>query len=162
VRIAPHPLLPEIFCYQRNIGAFLLFGQEIPAENGTHTEHVKVIRSQSSAKDLDRITQAGQSENEEILTGETFADRLAITKMFEARGGNRKIHDVPRFVAAKPVDHARRLLERQPAQKEIVHQTEDGGVESDAEREREHGDRSEGRRLSKFAKRESNIVHVCS
>jgi hypothetical protein len=57
------------------------------------------------------------------------------------------------------VNKARRFLERKAAQKKIVHEAEDGGVQSNAERKREHGDGGEGRGLSKFTKRESNIVH---
>ena len=93
---------------------------------------------------MDGIAQPSESESEEIFAGETFANCLSISKMFETRGGKRQIHQIARFIAAVKVNDARRFLERKAAQKKIVHQTKDGGVETDPEREREH--RDEGKR----------------
>ena len=50
--------------------------------------------------------------------------------------------------------------ERQTAQKQVVDQTEDRGVHSDADREREDRESGERRRLEELANGEAEIVHV--
>ena len=57
------------------------------------------------------------------------------------------------------VQQARWLLEGQPAQKQIVDQTENGSVQSDPERKRQHREKSEPGRLEQLAKSEANISH---
>src|SRR5439155_18030213 len=53
-----------------------------------------------------------------------------------------------------------RFLERQAFEKQIVDQRKDRRVEADPERERDDGDERERRRLPKFAKCETEIVHL--
>jgi hypothetical protein len=57
------------------------------------------------------------------------------------------------------VQQARRLLEGQSAQEQIIDQTEDGSVQPDPERKCEDGKESEPRRLEQLAKSEANISH---
>src|SRR5205085_3682751 len=80
--------------------------------------------------------------------------------MLKARSGDWQVDHFPRFISAVKVNNARRLLEGKAAKEKIVHETEDGGVQADSERERDHRDGGEGGRLSKFAKRKANVVHM--
>ena len=121
VRIATHPFLPKILRDECDICALLFLGKKIPAKNWTYAKHVKVVGSQSSTEDLHGITETSQCEGKEILPGQTLANGLAIAKMFVARRRNRQIYEVARFVSAEKVHDARRFLEGQTAQKEIVH-----------------------------------------
>lgn len=57
------------------------------------------------------------------------------------------------------MNDAVRLRKRQPAQEEIVNQTEDRGVETDAEREGEEREKSEPGRLQQLAESEAKIGH---
>src|ERR1041384_8593124 len=50
--------------------------------------------------------------------------------------------------------------ERQAFEKEIVDQRKDRSVQSNPERECDHGNRSERRRLSKFSEGETKVVHL--
>jgi hypothetical protein len=80
--------------------------------------------------------------------------------MLKTRCRNRQLEQVTLARIRIHVDQALGILERQAAQKEIVDQTEDGGVESDAESKRDDRDESERGRLPKFAKGKSNVVHL--
>jgi len=57
------------------------------------------------------------------------------------------------------VQQARWLLEGQPAQEQIIDQTEDGSVQPDPERQRKHSEKSEPGRLEQLPKSEANISH---
>jgi len=71
IRIASEAfLLPEIFRYQREVGAFLFFRQKIAAENRANAQHIEIVGGQSAAKYLDRIAKSGQRERKEILRSE--------------------------------------------------------------------------------------------
>jgi len=78
--------------------------------------------------------------------------------MHETGGGKGEI-DRLLLEMRKDVEQARRLLEGQSAQEEIIDQSKDGGVQPDPEREREHGEQSEPRRLEQLTKSEANISH---
>src|SRR5439155_13368898 len=153
-------LLPKVLRDQRDIRAFLLLGQKVSTDDGPNSQHIEVVRGQSAPKNLDGIAQPSEGESEEIFAGETFTNCLSISKMFETRGGKRQVYQIARFITAVKVNDARRFLERKAAQKKIVDQTEDRGVETDPKSESDYGDQGEGRRLSKFTKCEPNIVHV--
>ena len=79
--------------------------------------------------------------------------------MVESRSPNADVFEAARLVTAVKVDNARRLFEWQAAQKQVIDQTENGCVQSDAERESDHGNRSERRRFSKFTVCETDVVH---
>jgi hypothetical protein len=72
--------------------------------------------------------------------------------MFESGRGKWDVDKVARFVTHDHVDNARRFLEGQPAQEQIVYQTEDCGVSTDGERESDHGDDGEPWRFSQRPK----------
>ena len=55
---------------------------------------------------------------------------------------------------------ALRLFERQTAQKKIVDQTEDRGVQADAESERKHRQESKAGRFDQLPESEAKIVHI--
>src|SRR5205809_6452629 len=79
--------------------------------------------------------------------------------MVESRSPNADVFEAARLVTAVKVDNARRLFEWQAAQNQVIDQTENGCVQSDAERESDHGNRSERRRCSKFTVCETAVVH---
>src|SRR4030095_3706249 len=73
--------------------------------------------------------------------------------MLVARRRHADIDEIARFIAAEEVHHARWFLERQAAQEQIVYQTEDCGIRTDGQRERNHGDNSEPWRFKQGPKR---------
>ncbi len=79
--------------------------------------------------------------------------------MHEARRGERVIERVATFRFREKMDNARRFLERKAAQKQIVDQTEDRGVQPDPERERNDREQSKPGRFEQLPKRETNIDH---
>jgi len=78
--------------------------------------------------------------------------------MHETGGGKREI-DRLLLEMREDVEQARRLLEGQSAQEQIIDQTEDGGVQPDPERKREDGKQSKPGRLEQLTKSEANISH---
>ena len=67
VGITAEALLPEILGDDCDIGALFFLRQEVASENWAHGEQVKIVRSQTPAKDLHRIAKTGQCEEKEIL-----------------------------------------------------------------------------------------------
>jgi hypothetical protein len=57
------------------------------------------------------------------------------------------------------VDGARRLLEWQAAQEEIVDQAEDGSIQPNPERERDYGEKSKSGRFAELSQSEPKIIH---
>src|SRR5258707_3105193 len=78
--------------------------------------------------------------------------------MHETGGGKGEI-DRLLLEMRNNVQQARWLLEGQAAQEQIIDQSKDSGVQPDPEREREHGEQSEPRRLEQLTKSEANISH---
>jgi hypothetical protein len=79
--------------------------------------------------------------------------------MHEAGPGERVIERVAAFRLSEKMNHARRLLEGQSVQEQVIDQTEDRGVKPDPEGERDHCEQSEPRRLQQLAKSETKISH---
>jgi hypothetical protein len=67
VRIAAEAFLPEILGDNRDIGALFFLRQKVASENWAHAEQIKIVRSQTPAKDLHRIAKTGECEKKEIL-----------------------------------------------------------------------------------------------
>ncbi len=136
----PSRLRQKFFVIKRYIGTFFFLRQKISAEDRTHAQEHRSNSRSSAAEDLDRIAQPGQSKGSEIFGGETVENFLAVAIMLIARRRQREIHQIARLVAAEEVNNTRRFLEGQTAQKKIVDQTEDRGVQPDPERERDDRD----------------------
>src|SRR6266566_5850562 len=118
---------PTIQC---DVGAFLFFWQKIAAKNWANAQHIEIVGGYSPAKNLDRIAKSGQRERRRILgggilRGETVKNRLTVAIKLVTRGRYSDIRQIARLVAVVDVNNARRFLERQPAQKQIVDQTKD-------------------------------------
>ncbi len=142
VWIAAHSFLPEIFRDQCDVGAFLFFRQKIAAKNWANAQQIEIVGGQSAAKNLDRVAKSGQRERRRILSGgilggETVKKRLTVAIKLVARRRYSDIRQIARLVAVVEVNNARWFLERQPAQKQIVDQTKDRGVQSNAEYKRQ-------------------------
>src|SRR5258707_3335599 len=151
IRIASEAFLPEIFRHQCDIGASLFFRQKIAAKNWANDKHIEIVGGQSVAKYLDRIAKSGQCERNEILRSETVKNRLTVAIKLVTRGRYSDIRQIARFVAVVEMNNARRFLERQPAQKQIVDQTKDRGVQPDPERQCDDRNRRERRRFAELA-----------
>ena len=145
VWIAAEPFLPEIPRDERYVRALFFLRQEITSPNRLNSQNIKVVRGQSTAEDLDRITQPGQSKGREIFTGQTVENSLAIPEVLITRRRQREVHQIARLVATEQVDDTRWLLKGKAAQKKIVDQTEDRRVQANPQCERYNGDGSEGR-----------------
>src|SRR5207247_11061674 len=83
IRIATEAFLPEIFCHQCDVGAFLFFWQKIAAKNWANAKHIEIVGGYSPAKTLERIAKSGQRERRRILGGgilgsETVKNRLTV------------------------------------------------------------------------------------
>ena len=137
VRIAAEPRFPKAFRDHRDISAFLFLGQKRAAANRAQTEDIKVIRGCLENRNLKRITQSRHRRGQSILSGESVEDGLAVAEMDVARRGEREV-DRLFFEMREDVKNARRLLKRQPAQEEVVDQTEDRRVQPDPERKGDH------------------------
>ena len=108
---------------------------------------------------LDRIAQSGQGKRRSVLRREPREDRLPVAIMHEPRHGEWKVDDLATLVSGGDVHDPRRLLERQPAQEQIVDQAEDRRVQPDPEREGDHRQKSESRRFAQLPQSETKIGH---
>src|SRR5438093_3984115 len=165
IRIASEAFLPEIFRHQCDVGAFLFFRQKITAKNWTNAQQIEIVGGQSTAKNLDRIGKSGQRERGRILGGgilggETVKNRLTVTIKLVTRRRYSDVHQIARLVAVVEVNNARRFLERQPAQKQIVDQTKDRRVQPNAECKSQDSNKREPWRFVELAKSEFEIVHI--
>src|SRR5437588_8022827 len=158
VWIAAQSSFPKTIRDHSDIGAFLFLRQKCAAANRAQSEHIEPIRCRLEDRNLKRIAQFGHRGGDTILTSKSVEDGLSIAEMHETGGGKREI-DRLLLEMRENVQQARRLLEGQSAQEEIIDQTEDSGVQPDPEREREHGEASEPRRFEQLAKSEANISH---
>jgi hypothetical protein len=75
--------------------------------------------------------------------------------MLEAGDGDSKLEQVPLSRVRIDMHEPRRIFKWQRAQEKIIDQTEDRGIQSDPEREREGGNDSEAGRFAELAQRES-------
>src|SRR5947207_9393473 len=158
VWIAAQSPFPKTIRDHSDISAFLFLRQKCAAANRAQAKHVEPIRCRLEDRNLKRIAKSGHRGGDAILTGKSVEDGLPIAEVHETGGGKREI-DRLLLEMRKDVQQARRLLEGQSTQEEIIDQTEDSGVQSDPEREREHGEQSEPRRLEQLTKSEANISH---
>src|SRR5438132_2822465 len=108
---------------------------------------------------MDRIAEPGQGKSRNVFAAKLVEDGLPFTKMLKTRRRNRQLEQVTLARIRIHVHQALGILERQRAKEKVVDQTEDRGVESDAERERNDGDQSESRRFVKFMKSEAKVAH---
>src|SRR5205085_8519092 len=139
VRIAAHSFLPESLRDHGDIGAFFFLRRKIPAQNRMDAKNIEIVCGQSAAKNLDRIAEPGQSEGEEILTGDRFEQSLALAIVHISGRRDTDVDQFARFIAAEEMNHARGFLEREPAEEKIVDQTKDSRVQTNSEsRSEEH------------------------
>jgi hypothetical protein len=134
-------------------------GKKGAAENRMNAEGVEIVRGCISATQLHRIALSGEDVTHAGVRGEAREDRLAVAIMPEPRNRHRELLEVPLLRLGLENDELVRFLERQPFQKEVVDQTEDGSVHSNAEREREYGKESECGRFQKLADGKAEIGH---
>src|SRR5205807_1636705 len=125
IRVATHPLLPEIFGHHRDVGALFFLRQKIAAANWTHAEHIEITRGDFAAEKLNRIAQAGQSEWNNVFAFEPVENFLGVAIMLKTGNRNRELKQIALARVRIHVDHALGLFEWQAAQKEIVDQAED-------------------------------------
>src|SRR6266581_970027 len=140
VRVAAHALLPEILSDHGHIGGVFFFWQKIAAANWFHPENIEIIRGHFTAEKLNRIAETGQSERNVVFAGESVKNRLAITIMLKPRDRHSELQQFALPGIRIHVQHTCRFFEGQTAQKKIVNQTEDRGIQSNAESEREQGE----------------------
>ena len=134
-------------------------GRKFRPRIGLDAERLEIIRGRVRAVELHRIAEAGEDVTHPGVGGEAGEDGLAVAKMPVARDRHRELLEVSLLRFGLENDESVRFLERQAAQKQIVDQTEDGGVHPDAERERDHGEKGERGRLEELAKSEAEIDH---
>ena len=154
IRIAAEAFLPEGLRHHRHIGGFFFFRQKVAPPDRSDPEHIEVVRRHLPAEDLHRIAEPGERECGDVFRAEAVEDRLALAIMLKARHGDCELEQVALARVRIHVHEPLRLLERESAQEQIVDQTEDGGVQSDAECKRQDGNQSEPRRFAKLAKSE--------
>src|SRR5437870_10151915 len=104
---------------------FPLLPAENCGKNWANAQQIEIVGGYSPAKNLDRIAKSGQRERRRILGGgilrsETVKKRLTVAIKLVTRRRYSDIRQIARLVAVVEVNHARRFLERQPAQKKIV------------------------------------------
>ena len=85
--------------------------------------------------------------------------RASRRRASEPRRRDRELEQLALSRVGIHVHEALRVFERQTPQKEIVDQTEDGGVESDAKRQGDDRDKGKRRRFAQFTKSEASVVH---
>src|SRR5438552_14904972 len=138
IRIATEAFLPEIFCHQCDVGAFLFFWQKIAAKNWVNAQHIEIVGGYSPAKNLDRIAKSGQRERRRILGGgilrsETVKNRLTVAIKLVTRRRYSDIRQIARLAPVFEVNHARWPLNRQPAQKKTVNKAKNRVFQPDPE-----------------------------
>jgi len=136
VRVAGHALLPEILSNHGHIRGFF-FWQKIAAANWFYPENIEIVRGHFSAEKLNRIAETGQSERNVVFAGESVENRLAITIKLKARDRYSELQQFALPGIRIHVQHPSRFLERQTPQKKIADQTEDRGVQSNPQRQRD-------------------------
>src|SRR5438094_4541944 len=156
IQIASEAVQPEIFRHQCDVGAFLFFRQKITAKNWTNAQQIEIVRGRSTPENLDRVAKSGQRERRRILGGgilgsETVKNRLTVAIKLVTRRRYSDIRQIARLVAVVEMNNARRFFERQPAQKQIVDQTKDRRVQSNAECKRQDSNQSKSWRFTELA-----------
>src|SRR5947207_13956387 len=158
VWIAAQSPIPKTIRDHSNIGAFLFLWQKCAAANRAQAEHIEPIRCRLEDRNLKRIAKSSHRGGDTILTSKSVEKGLPITEMHETRCGEWEI-DRLLLEMREDVQQARWVLEGQAAQEQIIDQTKNGGVQSDPQRERQHGEKREPQRLKQLAKSEANISH---
>src|SRR5439155_21724140 len=123
-------------------GSFFLRQKVAPADR-SDAEHIEVVRRHLSAEDLHRIAEPGERECGDVFRAEAVEDRLALAIMLKARHRDRELEQVALARVRIHVHEPLRLLERESAQEQVVDQTEDRGVQTNSERQRDYGEKSE-------------------
>src|SRR5205823_7048040 len=113
-----------------------------------------------AAEDLNRIAKTCERKCEETFPGQAVEQCLPFAIMHKSRRGHSDVGEISRFISSIQVHNARRVFERQTAEKQFVYQTKDRGVQPDAEGERKRGDNCESRRFTKLAQSKANVVHI--
>src|SRR5205823_3960003 len=119
-------------------------------KNWTNAQQVEIVGGQSTPENLDRLAKSGQRERRRILGrrilgSESVKNRLTVTINLVTRRRYSDIRQIARLVAVVEVNNARWLLKWQRPQKQIVDQTKDRGVQSNAECKRQDSNQSESR-----------------
>jgi hypothetical protein len=153
IRIATESLLPERFCDQGNVRALFFFRQKIATKDWMNAKDIEIVRGHSPTKNLDGVARARKREGKSGFGSEAVKDSLSFTIMLKSRRRERDIDQIARLIASEYVDDARRFFEWQAAQKQIVYQTENRGIRTDGERQRNHSDDGEPWRFKQGPKR---------
>src|SRR5204862_41753 len=67
IRIAAHPLAPEVFSHHRHVSGFFFVRQKGAAPDRTDAKHIEIVRRHLPAEDLHRIAESGERERGRIL-----------------------------------------------------------------------------------------------
>src|SRR5437588_1410994 len=119
VWIAAQSSFPKTIRDHSDIGAFLFLRQKCAAANRAQAEHIEPIRCRLKDRNLKRIAKSGHRGGDAVLTSKSAEDDLPIAEMRETRCGEWEI-DRLLLEMREDVEHARRLLEGQTAQEEII------------------------------------------
>ena len=85
IRIAAHPLAPEVFRHHRHVGGFFFVRQKGAAPDRTDAKHIEIVRCHLPAENLHRLAKSGERERGRILRREAIEDCLTLAKMLKAR-----------------------------------------------------------------------------
>ncbi len=157
---AAHPIVvAEDDVGVAQINAVVLFGAEHAAESGLDAEHREVIAGDEFGADaLGLIAQADGSVGEPAT--ENLGERrgLLLKILIDGIGMHAPSH-VGSVVGTFLVKHDQlvRILHGQQAEHHLVQQREDGGIGTDAESEREHGNSREQRIAPHGAKSKTQV-----
>src|SRR5436190_22539267 len=151
VWIATQSCFPKAIRDHSDIGAFLFLRQKCAAANRAQAEHIEPIRCRLEDRNLKRIAKSRHRGGDTILTSKSVENGLPIAEMRETRCGKWEI-DRLFLEMREDVQQAGWLMEGQAAEEQIIDQTKDGSVQHEPQRERQHGEKREPRRLKQLAK----------
>jgi len=149
--------LPEMFRNDRHVGTFFFVRQKSPATNRLDAEDIEVVCRHAKSPELHRKSQPGESRGRGVVSREAVKDRLALAIELETRPGDRPLERFGRFRPGIKSHKATGVFEGKTAQKQVVDQAEDRGVEPYPEHEGDDGKQSETGRFQELAQSKAEV-----
>jgi hypothetical protein len=158
VPVTAQPGFPEPVRDDRHIRPFFLFSEEGSSQYRPHPEHVEVIRRRLEHRHLERVAQSRDRRSHPVFSREAGENRLPLAVEHEARRGHREVIR-PVLGPGVEMEDARRILEGQPLQEQVVDQAKNRRVQADPEHERKYRQECELRRFAQLPQSETKVSH---
>ena len=144
----------------------VVIGSDQAANGGFDTQDFEIVAGHQFALQALALPAHSHAQRQGVAANHTAEDLVAIAEVLIQRVGNRGIAGVAAVEGPFPLelDELLGMCDRQPAQKHLVEQRENGRVRADAQSQREDGDGGKNRGLNKCSEGKAyvgeQITHV--